>query len=147
MTYLVDTNVLLRFAHRADPAHLLVRAANRRLRQSGHHFATLFQNRSEFWNVSTRPVVRNGYGLDITAAEAALGIIEREFPLLPEHPQTYATWLRLVVAYGVSGVQVHDARLAAAMLAHGVTHVLTFNVADFGRYAPEGLAAIDPATI
>jgi predicted nucleic acid-binding protein len=29
---------------------------------------------------------------------------------------------------------VHDARLAAVMLAHGVNHILTFNVDDFRRY-------------
>lgn len=147
MTYLVDTNVLLRFAFAGDPAHPVAKPAVERLQRSGHRLVTLFQNRSEFWNVSTRPVARNGYGLDIATAEAALCRVERDFPLLPEHPQTYATWRRLVVAYGVSGVQVHDARLAAAMLAHGVTHVLTFNVADFGRYAPERLAAVDPATV
>lgn len=32
-------------------------------------------------------------------------------------------WRRLVVNYGVSGVQVHDARLVATMLVHDVTHI------------------------
>lgn len=32
------------------------------------------------------------------------------------------------------GVQVHDARLVASMIAHAVTHILTSNVADFSRY-------------
>jgi predicted nucleic acid-binding protein len=32
------------------------------------------------------------------------------------------------------GVQVHDARLVAAMKAHGVTRILTINVTDFSRY-------------
>ena len=52
----------------------------------------------------------------------------------------------LVIDYRVSGVQVHDARLVAAMLAHGVTHILTFNTADFARYAPEGIVAVAPAS-
>ncbi len=87
MTYLVDTNVLLRFAHSADPAYPLVRTACRRLGRAGHSLVTLFQNRSEFWNVSTRPVAKNGFGLDVVAAEHALGLIEREFPILTEHPR------------------------------------------------------------
>jgi predicted nucleic acid-binding protein len=38
------------------------------------------------------------------------------------------------------GVQVHDARLAAAMYAHGISHILTFNGNDFRRYP--GISAI-----
>jgi hypothetical protein len=33
-----------------------------------------------------------------------------------------------------SGVQVHDARLVAAMLVHEVTYLLTLNKRDFMRY-------------
>ncbi|ETW99939.1 MAG: hypothetical protein ETSY2_40000 [Candidatus Entotheonella gemina] len=49
--------------------------------------------------------------------------------------------------YSVSGVQVHDARLVAAMIMHHVTHILTLNISDFERYASEGIVAVDPATI
>jgi predicted nucleic acid-binding protein len=41
----------------------------------------------------------------------------------------------LVDTNNVKGVQVHDARLAAAMRIHGISHVLTFNQPDFSRYA------------
>ena len=44
-------------------------------------------------------------------------------------------WRVLVVRHQVSGVQVHDARLAAAMQVHGITHILTLNQPDFIRYA------------
>ena len=47
----------------------------------------------------------------------------------------------------VSGVQVHDARLVAAMKSNDVTHILTFNIADFVRYASEGIVAVDPTTV
>ena len=49
--------------------------------------------------------------------------------------------------YRVFGVQVHDARLAASMIAHNVRYILTFNVADFTRYANEEIVAIDPAAV
>jgi hypothetical protein len=33
------------------------------------------------------------------------------------------------------------------MMTHGVTHILTFNTADFTRYATEGIVAVDPMTV
>ncbi len=51
------------------------------------------------------------------------------------------------MTYGVSGVQVHDARLVATMLVHGVTHILTFNTSGFTRYNSKGIVAVDPATV
>ena len=52
---------------------------------------------------------------------------------------------RIVVKYSVSGVQVHDARLAAATYVHGVNHILTLNVADFSRF--DGLTALHPDSV
>jgi hypothetical protein len=40
------------------------------------------------------------------------------------------------------GKPAHDARLVAAMERHGLTHLLTFNLVDFQRYA--GLELLDP---
>ena len=59
-------------------------------------------------------------------------------------PTMYTEWRRLVLTFNVSGVQVHDARLVAAMKEHGVTHILTLNTTDFMRYGSEGIVAIDP---
>lgn len=51
----------------------------------------------------------------------------------------------MIVTYSVVGVQVHDARLVAAMVVHGVTNLLTLNTADFARYP--GINVFDPAAI
>jgi hypothetical protein len=51
--------------------------------------------------------------------------LERIFSLLPDASTGYEEWRRLVVAFSVSGVQVHDARLVAAMKVNAVTHILT----------------------
>ncbi|WP_225894477.1 PIN domain-containing protein [Atlanticothrix silvestris] len=40
-----------------------------------------------------------------------------------------------MLEYGVMGVNVHDARLVAVILVHGLTNILTFNTRDFTRYA------------
>jgi predicted nucleic acid-binding protein len=66
--------------------------------------------------------------------------------VLADAPSIYPEWKRLVLAFGVSGVQVHDARLVAAMKVNGITHILTFNTGDFVRYSPEGIVAVDPAS-
>jgi len=117
------------------------------LRANGHQLQTTSQNFTEFWNASTRPINRNGFGLTPLETDRLLRIAERLFPLLPDSPTVYPEWRRLVVTYGVSGVQVHDARLVAAMISYGVTHILTFNTADFARYATEGIVAVDPVTV
>jgi len=145
--YLVDTNVLLRFADRTHPLHPVVRAAMRKLRHSGHQMQIASQNCVEFWNVATRPVAKNGLGLTPADADRLLRLIERIFPLVPDAPTIFSEWRRLVVAFGVSGVQVHDARLVAAMKVNGVTHILTFNTSDFRRYSSEGIVAVDPAAV
>lgn len=147
MIYLADTNVLLRFAERAHPLHLTTRAAVRKLRAEGHGLQTTPQNCVEFWNVATRPVERNGFGLAPADADRLLRLVERLFPLLQDLPGVYLEWRRLVVSFGVSGVQVHDARLVGAMTVHGVTHILTFNTADFARYTTMGIIAVNPLTL
>ena len=47
-------------------------------------------------------------------------------------------WDRLVMLsrrYSFAGRQVHDANIVATMLAHGDRRLLTFNGADFRRFA------------
>lgn len=147
MVYLLDTNILLRFASRGHPVHSTVRVAVRRLRAGGHSLRATPQNFVEFWNVTTRPAVHNGLGLTLAEAEWQLRVVERVFPKLDDSPAVYPEWRRLVVAYGVSGVKVHDARLVAFMLVYRVAHILTLNTADFMRYSPEGVLAVDPGTV
>ncbi|HIK17293.1 MAG TPA: type II toxin-antitoxin system VapC family toxin [Leptolyngbyaceae cyanobacterium M33_DOE_097] len=147
MIYLVDTNVLLRFTDRTHTLHSVTRTAIRKLMSDGHNLKITSQNYVEFWNVATRPADKNGFGLTPAKAERSLCLIERLFPVLPDSPATYLKWRRLVISFSVSGVQVHDARLVAAMKVNNIDCILTFNEADFTRYASEGVVAIHPATV
>lgn len=131
MIYLTDTNILLGVAHSADVRYPIVQAAVHKLWANGHELQATSQNFSEFWNVSTRPIDRNGFGLMPDETDELLQGLERSFPLLPDSPAVYPVWRQLIVKYNVSGVQVHDARLVATMLVHDVTHILTFNIQDF----------------
>ncbi len=147
MIYLVDTNVLLRFSRHGDPSYQITQNVVRKLEAEGHQLQTTLQNLAEFWNVSTRPANRNGFGRTLLETNLLLQELELLFPMLPDSPAVYPVWRQLIVKYNVSGVQVHDARLVAMVLVHDVKHILTFNTQDFTRYAPEGIVAVNPSTV
>jgi predicted nucleic acid-binding protein len=96
----------------------------------------------EIWNVLTRPVGRNGFGLTISETEEEVRLIERDFTLLPDNGQIHLIWRRLVSDYAVHGRQVYDARLVATMRVHGLANLLTLNRTDFLRYTD--ITAVDP---
>jgi predicted nucleic acid-binding protein len=138
----VDTNVLLRITRRADPQHRLIATALTQLIRQGTTLHYTHQNIAELWNVMTRPLGRNGLGLTVNEAETEVRAIERGMTLLPDSEAVYQEWRKIILRYGVSGVQVHDARLAAAMYVHNVAHILMLNVPDFSRFG--GLTPVHP---
>ncbi len=142
---LVDTNILLRITRRSDPQHKMVDTALALLAGQSTTLCYTHQNIAELWNAMTRPVGRNGLGLSIAETEREVRAIESGMGLLPDSEAVYREWRRIVVKYSVSGVQVHDARLAAAMYVHGVSHILTLNVADFSRF--DGLTTVHPDSV
>lgn len=93
------------------------------------------QHLFEFWAVATRPLIDNGLGLTVSEAEQELTKLKTLFTTLPDNADILPAWEQLVVKRQVSGKPSHDARLVAAMLVHGVTHLLTFNDGDFKRYS------------
>ncbi len=140
--YLADTNILIRLVKRDHSEYLLVRKAVNALRGKGIELAYTLQNMAEFWNASTRPRDRNGFGLTAEETGKNAQEIERIFQFLADNEAVYREWRRIVVQNAVSGVQVHDARLAAAMYVHRMTHILTFNGSNFSRF--DGLTAVHP---
>lgn len=141
----VDTNVLLRSIDTGHPAQPLAQDALIQLRQEGQSLSVFPQNLIEFWAVATRPTAQNGLGLSVAETQAELTSVKALFILIPDTADIFAEWERLVVQHRVSGKQAHDARLAAAMIVHGVTHLLTFNTADFKRFT--AITAVDPQSI
>jgi predicted nucleic acid-binding protein len=145
MSFLVDTNILLRSVVPLHPHHAVaVAAVYRLLAESTPVYFTL-QNIAEFWNVATRPIEHNGLGFSIDATLAEVEKIEGLLTLLPDTPAVYAEWKRIIVVHGVSGIKVHDARLVATMKTHGVRSLLTFDVDDFKRYT--GIDAMHPNVV
>lgn len=93
------------------------------------------QNLIEFWAVATRPIANNGLGLTIARATQELTKFKALFAILPDTAEILPEWEQLVVKHQVLGKQVYDARLVAAMRVHNLTHLLTFNTADFKRFS------------
>jgi predicted nucleic acid-binding protein len=146
MLILADTGILVRLLERTDPQHADVRQAVRLLRNRGYGSVIAPQNAAEFWSVCTRPATaRGGLGLSVPEADHRLRIIERLYRVLPDSSAQYQLWRQLVLANNVMGVKVHDARLVAFMVVHGITHVLTLNASDFARYS--GITALTPAAV
>jgi len=145
VTFLVDTNVLLRSVEPGHPMHADAVRATNTLLERGEKLHVTPQNLMEFWNVYTRPLERNGLGRTPVEAAAEVNRLKMLFVLLPDSPAIYPEWERLVIAHAVRGVNVHDAKLAAAMLTQGLTHILTFNTSDFARYP--GITAVHPSVI
>jgi predicted nucleic acid-binding protein len=103
------------------------------------------QNIAEFWNVATRPAGQNGLGFSHEEVLREVSSIEKLLALLPDVPGIYAVWKRIVRDHRVQGVKVYDARLVAIMNVYAVESILTFNVADFGRF--DGINALHPASM
>ena len=146
MVYLIDTNVLLRSADPAHPMYADAVGSVSLLRNRGETLCIIPQNLIEFWNVYTRPANRNGLGHSPEEAREEIQHLKALFTVVADTAEIYTVWERIVAQYQVSGVNVHDARLTAAMLVHGITHILTFNVKDFNRYAGE-ITPIHPSTL
>lgn len=142
---LLDTNILLRYASPADPAHAATRAAVAALLAAGHPLCIVPQTLYEFWATATRPASANGLGLTAAACRAEMSLLKVAFTLLDDRPTLFAEWEAVVTTYQCHGRVSYDARLVAAMRTHGITRILTFNGPDFHRYP--GLTVLDPHAV
>ena len=149
MAYLVDTNVLGRLANKTDAQHGVALRAAIELHRRGEILHSTPQVLIEFRSIATRPIAQNGLGLSAVDTEALAAGFETAFPLVDDTPDIYPAWKSVVAGLGIIGKQVHDARLVAVCHAHAIAHLLTFNVADFGRMAQfgPGLVIVDPASV
>jgi toxin-antitoxin system PIN domain toxin len=130
----LDTNVLVA-AHRQDAdRHERAAASLRSIVESGSPWAITWSSLHEFLAIVTHPRI---YDPPSTLAQA-IGQIElwSESPtlvLLGERSDHWEHIRPLLVDGDIRGARVHDARIAAICLAHGVTVLWTAD-RDFGRF-------------
>ena len=136
----VDTNALV-YADQAHSAfHLPARAALGRLEQEGAELWISRQVLREYLATVTRPGPDGVPAMTRAVAAAAVEGFVGAYRIAEDGPHTTARLLDLVRTVPMGGKQVHDANIVATMLEHGITRLLTFNVADFQRFA--GLIAL-----
>jgi predicted nucleic acid-binding protein len=143
--YLVDSNILLRWVKPDDRDYPLVVAAIDAILADGGVLCYTSQNVAEFWNTCTRPLDQNGFALSPQETDRRARAFEDKLQLLPDSVSVHQEWRALLVSHNVSGVQVHDARLAAVMRVHGIRQILTFNERDFARYTD--IVAVHPRAL
>jgi len=132
---LLDTNILTRNAQPDHSQHAPARDSVKQLLNRSCELCIVPQNLYEFWAVATRAVFENGLGLTTAQAQSELARLKRWFTLLRDERGVLREWEGLVALHDVRGKTAHDARLVAAMQRHGLSHLLTFNVSHFARFA------------
>ena len=130
----VDTNILV-YAHRADLAwNETARARVESLAAGPGAWAVPMHCLHEFFAVVTRA----NLFLEPTPVQVALDQVERllacdNLRVLPEDGEHWQVLRSLLEPGKVSGAAVHDARIAACCIRHGVSELWTAD-RDFGRY-------------
>ncbi len=144
-TLFIDTNIVLRLLNPAAPEHPTVRQALALLEAQHTRLVIGLQVLVETWVVATRPMDQNGLGLSATTAHRLLELCRQRFALVLENNTTIRYWLNLVTTTPVLGKRAHDARIAALMLSHGITELLTLNEQDF--QGMPGIVTLHPAAV
>ena len=130
----VDTNVLV-YAHRTDsPVHAAAAAANRDLAEGQGSWALPWPCLHDFYSVVTHPRI---YDPPSTPAQAigqvGAWLESPSVAAISEGDAYWAALTRLLSDGKVTGPVVHDARIAALCLAHGVRELWTAD-RDFSRF-------------
>jgi uncharacterized protein len=130
----VDTNLLV-YAHREDsPWHESAYAAIVELAEGSKAWGIPWPCVHEFLAITTHPRIFD----PPTPLAAAIDQLDAwmESPtlhLLGESPLHWSSLRPLLLAGRISGPQVHDARVAAICLQHGIRELWTAD-RDFGRF-------------
>lgn len=127
----LDTNILLTATDRKREQHSSVLRIIATAGRAGLHLALSGQILREYLVVATRPLDANGFGLKSPDALANVEQFMRHAMLYEETEAVSTRLRRLIETCRFSGKRIHDANVAATMLAHGVRHLLTQNPKDF----------------
>lgn len=138
----VDTNLLV-YAHRKDmPFHLEAAAKLSELAEGTQAWAIPWPCVAEFVAVVTNPrIFKKPSPLGVALDQVEAWLQAPSAVLLAEGEGFWKSFRETLEAGRVAGGQVHDGRVAALCLAHGVTELWTAD-RDFGRFA--GLRTRNP---
>ena len=130
----VDTNVLVNARFIEAPDHEAARASLESAIEKPEALRISRQVLREYLAVVTRPQAWT----EAISRDDALDDLNRfaaAFEVLEDGPVVTDWLIALCRQTPVGGKQIHDANIVATMLAYGERRLLTFNAADFRRYA------------
>lgn len=130
----VDTNVLIYATNESSPWHSLANATLREARQLGIELIISTQVLREYLATATR-LKASGSGIPLEDIFENLQTFQREFTVVEDTRSVAAALENLARSVAVSGKQMHDANIVAAMQVYGIPHLLTNNGDDFARFA------------
>lgn len=127
-----DTNIILRAYHDSFPEHETVKATFDHF-LAEHDLWISRQVIREYLVQATHP---RTFETPLTGEQVVeqVGNILKSCFVADETKATTLQLLSLLKSYPVSGKQIHDANIVAAMLSNGIDTLLTLNIADFKRY-------------
>jgi toxin-antitoxin system PIN domain toxin len=130
----VDSNILV-YAHQArSPHHATATRALRELDQDGRQWAVPWPCVHEFYAVITNPRIHRPPTPVHAALESVASLVDADNTILISETDRHWEVLRSLIADGrVVGGKVHDARIAAICLEHGVRELWSAD-RDFGRF-------------
>ena len=130
----VDTNILV-YAHREDAVwHVPALNAVTALAEQRAPWAIPWPSLHEFLAIATHPrIYRPPTPLEIACAQVEAWLESPSLVLLAESDDYWQTLRPSIMAARIAGPAVHDARIAALCLAHGVRELWTHD-RDFGRF-------------
>ncbi|MEQ1929303.1 MAG: TA system VapC family ribonuclease toxin [Parvularculaceae bacterium] len=129
----VDTNILVH-AHRSEsPWHTRALDAVAALAESRSIWGIPWPCLHEFLSVVTKRVFKTPTPLPVALGNIEAWLASPGHILLSETHQHWVTLKRLVETGRITGGAIHDARIAAICLDHGVSELLTAD-RDFSRF-------------
>ena len=129
----VDTNALIRARFRTSPFHEAARTALARAGVNSEPIRISRQVVREYLVTVTRPQDWSD-PLPVAAALRDVEWLRSTFEILEDGERVTNMLVALFREFPIGGKQIHDANIAATMLAHGERRLLTFNAKDFRRF-------------
>ena len=129
----VDTNALVRARFRTSPRHEAARATLARAGANSEPIRISRQVVREYLVTVTRP---QDWSEPLPVADALHDVqwLRSTFEILEDGERVTNELVALYREFPMGGKQIHDANIAATMLAHGERRLLTFNAKDFRRF-------------
>lgn len=130
----VDTNILVYAYRNESPFHVIASALIRKLAEGSSNWGITWPSVHEFIGVVTNSkIFKTDTGPELAFQQLSAWHSSGRHQFLGETSEHLDVFQALATAGNIKGAQIHDARIAAICLQHGVTELWTAD-RDFSRF-------------